>query len=199
MLGTEDVEAQRSREERNVIEYGDDVIAGKTTFQQAVEGIANAISYHNRGPATRSQVFEAEARLKEYLRDRGFDPEAKKKKEGRIFAREQVAKIVAMGFPSGRAVAIMRAAGPGTAVEAAEWAIKAYRAVPSADAFDVVLGNITGTNGFGKDRAIAVLAALGFPVPAYESASSRRVFAILAGARVAIGNGLPSAMLTSER
>jgi hypothetical protein len=183
------------RIEREVEACGQKIISGEMTLSEATQSVADIISYNNGGPATRQQIAEAEGYMEKYLSIKGFDPEAQKKKEGREFARAQVDKIIAMGFPKGRAVAIMKAAGPGRAVEAAEWAIKAYSVIPNADAFDVVLGNISGTNGFGKDRVLSVLSVLGFPVPAEESASSRRVFAVLAGARVAIDNGLPPTIL----
>ncbi|MDD4358737.1 MAG: hypothetical protein PHY30_02900 [Candidatus Pacebacteria bacterium] len=115
--------------------------------------------------------------------------EDKKKEEGRAFAMSQIEKIIEMGFSKKRAYAIMKAAGPVRAVEAAQWAMYAYGVVSSLDALDCLLGNPSGTNGFGWGRAEAVLKAFGLNPP--DVKSSGAFFRIIAGAHAAILGGIP--------
>jgi len=120
----------------------------------------------------------------------------REKEEKQAYAKEQVEVLIKMGFPRPRAVAIMKAAGPGRAVLSAMWAIDAYQAIGSFDAIDIVLGNLGGSNGFGRARMEVALKALGFP-PVGEHSSSG-LFKVLMGAHVAIGNGLPPAVLSGK-
>lgn len=105
------------------------------------------------------------------------------------FARDQIAKVVEMGFSRKTAVAVMKAAGPGKCVEAAKWAIYAVENNGNVDLLDCVLCGTGGTHGFGWGRMANAIAGLNLDPP---SASSSRAFhKLLAGAHVAIVAGVP--------
>lgn len=130
-----------------------------------------------------------EERLKVY-HEAEAEHKAEKKAEGKAFARSQIDKLVEMGFSRGRAVSIMKAAGPGRCIQAVEWAQYALDTIGSVDALDCLLSGAGGTNGFGKDRMEEVLRAFGLEPP-YVS-SSTALFAILRGAHAALLAGLPA-------
>lgn len=117
--------------------------------------------------------------------------EAAVREERRAFARQVHEKLVGMGFSARRAARIMRAAGPGRAVEAVEWARYALHKIASAvdpaesscgeedewaqferamrpfraarDALDMLCQGSGGRHGFGRDRTAAALRVLGLP------------------------------------
>lgn len=105
------------------------------------------------------------------------------------FARDQIDKIVKIGFSRKTAVAIMKAAGPGKCVAAAKWAIYAVETLGDVDLLDCVLCGAGGTHGFGWGRMESVIDSLGLEPP--EASSSTAFFKVLNGAHVAIIAGIP--------
>lgn len=140
--------------------------------------------------AVRRVAFMPEAERLAFWKDTLSAFQEQCKKEGREFARGVRESLARMGFTAQAVRAIIGAAGPGRALAAVQWAYSALDAAQgNPDALDVVLGNIRGTHGFGRDRMVGVLESLGLPVPSVSN--SGELSAILRGAHAAVMSGLP--------
>ncbi len=109
--------------------------------------------------------------------------------ERKAFAFQVRTSLLEKGFSNSAVSRIIRAAGPGQAQEAVEWAEAARKTLKGedravVDALDMVLSGLGGTNSFGKDRTIAALRVLGLPVPQVNT--SNRLFGVLRGAKEVI-------------
>lgn len=138
----------------------------------------------------------AEGKGRQVLEEARAELEAVRKAERKAFARTQINKLVEMGFSRGRAVNIMKAAGPGRCVDAVEWAQYALDTIGSVDALDCLLSGAGGTNSFGKDRMEGALRAFGLEPP--NVSSSGALFAILRGAHAALLAGLPAREVSED-
>lgn len=99
------------------------------------------------------------------------------------FASDQIDAIVEMGYSQKTAVSVMKTAGPGNCVAAAQWADYATKKI-SSDLLDCVLKGAQGSNGFGWERMKNAIEALGIKAP--TASSSTGFFQILKGAHIAI-------------
>jgi len=131
----------------------------------------NSLGYQGKDYLVRNVGGQSQATLHP-------DEVAKQKK----FAADQIAKITAMGFSHAKAVAIMRAAGPGLCVKSAEWAKKTLKTV-NHDLLEAVLRGCDGKQ-FGFRRAADTIRQLGVEPPEFYKATP--FFKFTAGALAAM-------------
>lgn len=159
----------------------------KGTLLSEGESVKKGESKNYRGGS-----YEAYTVIKNQGGKAVFLPDPSKKE----FAREVWRKLEEDGFPRGAIRAIMKAAGPGMALQAVEWAKDALLAISEwgcndgiqtatgVDALSVVLKGAGGKNNFGIERQDAALLALG--LPASYGSNSGQGFRCLAGALEAL-------------
>lgn len=140
--------------------------------------------------------YASKEEREQLINEAGEEYRAEQKEAGKAFARQQIEKLKEMGFSQKTAVNIMKSAGPGRCVAAADWAIYAAKIIDSIDLLDCVLCGKGGTHKFGKERMEGVIEALGL-TPPHES-SSAGFFAILSGAHTALVEGLAKIDLSND-
>lgn len=187
---------------RAILESGDLDESSLAKLDSVVAKAVRFVVYNNETAEQRLKVFE----------EAESERQAAIKAAGKEFAKQQIAKLKELGFRDKAAYSVLKAAGPGLAVVAAEWAIGAVKELASRyvrknywgeaeeaseserlgaarDALDCLLGNAGGTHGFGKGRMESALRAIGVEPP--SASSSGALFAILRGAKEAIVSGIP--------
>ncbi|RJR31482.1 hypothetical protein C4569_01990 [Candidatus Parcubacteria bacterium] len=146
-------------------------------------------SIKNGNEIHRGEIIKVEGGKATKVSD--YDPKAAKKKE---FGRQQFKLLIQSGWSENSARAIMHAAGPGRAVEAAKIACDFAIKVDNLDVLDALcaaLENIAngGETGYGKERKRKAAAALGLPE---ISGNANSIGRVLMGVVAAIQNGLPA-------
>jgi len=147
--------------------------------------------------AIRHLAYMPEEDRKYFLTECEEAAAARRQDAKRTFAQGVEQELKARGFHPKTARAIIKAAGPGRAIRAAEWVCLLGTPVKgNLDALVVLLHNLGGPKNFGWKRKERVLQSLGLPVPCVSN--SREFDKIVAGAyAAALAGPLPAPRLSS--